>query len=365
MPTVNMLPSRRQVLRRGAALAAATMASGASPLHAAVADKIKIGFFGTAHSHAGGKAAAIRKMPELFEVVGVVEPDEHLRPIHSKRPEYDGLPFTSEEQLLNTPGLAAVLIETAVKDLIEPAIRFASAGLHIHLEKPGSASLPAMRKLLDELARHKRILQLGYMFRRNPAFEICFQAAREGWLGDIYEINAIMGKFASPGERRDMIAFPGGTMFELGCHLIDAMVTLLGKPTAVHSFLRKTHPAIDDLADNALAVCEYSHALATIRSADNDVEGSSRRQFVINGDLGTAAILPLEPPQLRLRLKAPAAGFAAGTHQVPLRKMPGRFEDQLHDFAQIIRGDKPLDYPPEHDLAVLETVLQASGMSIT
>ena len=42
--------------------------------------------------------------------------------------------------------------------------------------------------------------------------------------------------------------------------------------------------------------------------------------------------------------------------------MPGRYDDQLADFARIIRGEMALDYGPEHDLAVHETLLKASGM---
>ena len=203
---------------------------------------------------------------------------------------------------------------------------------------------------------------MGYMFRRNPAFEFCFRAVREGWLGEVYEINAVMGKVAGTGERNDMAQFSGGTMFELGCHLIDAMVTLLGKPQQVHSFLRQTHPKPDKLTDNSLAVCEYANATATIRSDANDVEGNSRRSFTICGDRGTASILPLEPPQLSLTLAQSQGDYVKGRQTIALPRMPGRFDDHLSDFARIILGKKEPDYTAEHDLAVLETVLRASGM---
>jgi len=249
-----------------------------------------------------------------------------------------------------------------VKDLVPTATRLASAGLHLHVEKPGGPSLPAFANLLDIVRQKGRILQMGYMFRRNPAFEFCFRAVREGWLGEVYEINAVMGKTASAGERNDMAEFPGGTMFELGCHLIDAMVTLLGKPQQVHSFLRQTHTQRDRLADNSLAVCEYANATATIRSDANDVEGNSRRSFLICGDRGTATILPLEPPQLSLTLAKAQGDYVKGKQTIALPHMPGRFDDHLADFARIILGQKELDYSPEHDLTVLETVLRASGM---
>ena len=41
-------------------------------------------------------------------------------------------------------------------------------------------------------------------------------------------------------------------MFELGCHIIDAVVTVLGKPTKVTAFNRQTFPDQDSLLDNCL-----------------------------------------------------------------------------------------------------------------
>jgi hypothetical protein len=41
--------------------------------------------------------------------------------------------------------------------------------------------------------------------------------------------------------------------------------------------------------------------------------------------------------------------------------MPGRYDEQLIELARIIRGEKESEYGPEHDLAVQEAVLKASG----
>jgi hypothetical protein len=83
-----------------------------SVVRAAPPPRIRIGQIGTAHAHASGKTDAMRKSTE-FEFVGVVEPD----PVHRARAEqnrtYAGVSWLTEEQLLNTPGLRAVTVETA------------------------------------------------------------------------------------------------------------------------------------------------------------------------------------------------------------------------------------------------------------
>ena len=100
----------------------------------------------------------------------------------------------------------------------------------------------------------------------------------------------------------------------------------------------------------------------TVRSALMEVNGGRRRQMVVCGDQGTIAIRPLEPPQLSLTLAKPQGNFSAGTHSVPLPKLGGRYDGDFKDLAQIIRGEKRPDYSVQHDLAVQEAVLLASGL---
>lgn len=327
--------------------------------------KIKVGQVGTAHAHASGKMDALRKLTDYYEVVGVVEPDPALREAARRQATYRDLPWMSEEQLLNTPGLQAVAVETAVHDLIPTAARCVAAGMHLHLDKPAGASLPAFKKLLDEATGKKLTIQMGFMFRNNPAFQFCFRAVREGWLGEVFELHAVISKKSPADQRRPLLEFAGGTMFELGCHVIDATVAVMGKPERVTPFLRCTRPDLDNLADNTLAVLEYPQATCTVRSSVVEVEGGQRRQFVVCGDKGTIDIRPLEPPTLRLALEKPRDAFRQGYQEVPLPKMPGRYDDQLAELAKIIRGEMGHPYPPAHDLAVQETVLLASGMPVT
>jgi predicted dehydrogenase len=327
-------------------------------------DRVQVGQIGTAHAHAAGKMSTLRKLEADYKVVGVVEPDAALRRKWQNHPAYRGLKWMTEEELLGTPGLQAVAVETAVRDLVPTAARCVAAGMHLHLDKPAGESLAAFRALLDGATRRNLTVQMGYMFRSNPAFQFCFRAVREGWLGEVFELHGVMSKMVDAQARRRLAQYAGGTMFELGCHLIDALVAALGKPDRVTPYVRRTRPDQDNLADNMLAVFEYPKATATIRSAVVEVDGFRRRQFVVCGDQGTVDIRPLEPPRLLLALAEPREGFRRGYQEVDLPAMPGRYDDQLAELAQVIRGEKPSPYPPAHDLAVHEAILLASGLPL-
>ena len=126
--------------------------------------------------------AMVKKSAD-FEVVGIVEPDERLRRAAEKNRAYDGVRWMTEAELLATPGLRAVVVETEVKDLLSVAGRCVAAGMHIHLDKPAGESLATFRGLLADAGQRGLTVQLGYMFRYNPGFELCFRAVLEGWLG--------------------------------------------------------------------------------------------------------------------------------------------------------------------------------------
>jgi predicted dehydrogenase len=327
------------------------------------AGKIRIGQIGTAHAHAAGKMETLRKSPD-FEVVGVVESDPSRRAAAEKSPTYADLKWMTQEELLNTPGLQAVAVETAVKDLVPTGAHCLAAGKHIHLDKPGGESLPAFKALLDDATRRKLTVQMGYMFRYNPAFQLCFQLVREGALGEIFSIDTAMSKLIGAKERNGLLPYRGGSMFELGCHVIDAVVTILGRPDKVTPHRRSVSALGDGWSDNDLAVFDYPRATATVRSAMVEVDGGARRNFVVCGTKGTFDIRPLEPAGARLALDAPHGEFKKGYQDVPFPKSSGRYDRDFADLAKVIRGEKGFAFTPEHDLAVEETLLLACALPV-
>jgi predicted dehydrogenase len=343
----------------GLASATATRAQNTS----APASKIRIGQIGTGHAHAAGKIETIRKSDE-FELVGVVEEDPALRAKAEQNRAYAGVPWMSKDQLLSSAGLQAVAVETQVKDLLPTAALCVSHGKHIHLDKPAGESLPPFKALLDDATRQKLTVQMGYMLRYNPAFQLLFQLLKEGALGEVFSIDTAMSKLIGASERKVLLPYRGGSMFELGCHVIDAVVTVLGRPTKVTSHMRAVSSLQDGLSDNDLAVLDYPNATATVRSALVEVEGGSRRQFVVCGTKGTFDIRPLEPAAARLALDKPHGQYKKGYQDVTFPKPSGRYDSDFADFAKCIRGEKALAYTPEHDLIVQETLLLACGMPL-
>jgi len=350
--------SRRKFLATTAGSLAAS-----SGLLAADKPRIKIGQIGTKHPHASGKLDAILKFPETFEFVGLVEPDAERRKEMAQKKPYAGLPWMSEEELLSTEELKAVAVETDIANLVPTAMRVLKAGLHIHLDKPAGESLEQCKAMHSLATERGLTIQMGYMLRYNPAFEFAHQLLRDGWLGEITEISGMIGKYMNDSGRLQLAQYEGGGMFELACHLIDQVVSLLGEPEKVTAHTRRTFPDKDTFADNQMAVFDYPKAIATIRCNHIDPMGGARRQFSITGTEGTFEIRPLEPqPKGRLGLYRPRGDFKKGYQDVEFERPSGRYDAEFLDLAKIIRGEKKLAWDAAHDVATHEAVLQAGEM---
>ena len=342
-------------------------ALGAEPLFSAIsqsAGPVRVGQIGTKHAHAGGKMSAMRKFPDLFDVVGVAEPDDQQRERMKNDLAYQDLKWMAEEELLNLNGLEAVAVETHVDQLLDTAERCVDSGKHIHLDKPAGTSLSQFKKICSAADAQRLMIQMGYMFRSNPAFRFTFNAVRKGWLGDIFQVHCEMSKKVSNASRRSLSRFPGGSMFELGCHLIDAVVTVLGQPKNVSAFNRNSRPEFDNLKDTCLAVFEYPNATASIRSSVCEVNGGQRRQFVVCGTKGTIVIRPLEPFRVSLTLESDTGDYKRGTHSIELPVSTGRYDGDMQHFAAVIRGKQIAEYNTTHDLIVQEAILRASEMPV-
>jgi predicted dehydrogenase len=265
--------------------------------------------------------------------------------------------------LLNEPGLQAVLVETRVHDLLDTAERCIAAGKHVHLDKPAGQSLAQFERLLQNAARQQLLVQMGYMYRYNPAILLLREFHSQGWLGEVFEVQAVMSKVVPPAERQRLAEYPGGILFELGCHLIDLTIGVLGAPDEITGFSTYSAPLRDGLADNMLAVLSYPRAIATIKSSAMEVEGFARRHFVVCGTEGTFHLQPLDSPSATIALGRPRASYRRGLQTVEFPKFY-RYVADAQDMASIIRGEKASDFGYEHDLAVQRGLLQACGLPL-
>jgi predicted dehydrogenase len=335
------------------------MAASGAPA-AAENKRIRVAVFGTVHGHARSKIRALRALPE-YEFVGICRPDPD-QPDHGD--VLEGVRWLSLEEILQDSSIELVAVESRIEHNLQYAQKFVSAGKFVHLDKPPGENLPALRELLAEAARRNRVVQMGYQWRYHPGMQAAIEAARNGWLGQVYAMRANIDKPTAPEERRQLARFRGGMMFEDGCHLIDRAVALFGKPRKVTGFLKHDSPLPDGLADNTLAVLEYDRALAEISVAAFQPHGNQYRCLEILGANGKATVQPYAPARLMLDLKEAAGPYKAGTQMLEPAMPPGpTYAPDFREMAHIIRDGAKPSYSPEHDLIAQQALLEACGIT--
>lgn len=333
--------------------------------------RVRIGQIGVCHEHAAAKMRTLRLRPDLFEVVGVADDrastaakfaGSDLRP-------YEGIALMTEAELLDAPGLEAVVVEVPNLDLVPTAMRCLARGLPIHMDKPGGDDATAFRRLRQAYETRNLPFQMGYMFRGNPAFRWIRQAVCNGWLGEVFEVQASMSHdYGGEPYQAYLGQLPGGILFNLGCHLIDFVVALLGRPTDIATFLKSAPGDLDRIQNNGLAILEYPHATATLRACSRETDGLNARRLKVCGTKGTADLCPLErfdgqPLQLRLNLRDGNEEWPAGAHVLSFGPVRDRYECELEDFVRFVRGMATSPYGCGHDCLVQEALLAASGIS--
>lgn len=325
--------------------------------------KIKIGQIGIGHNHGSAKMQAVRKFPELFEVVGYAEENPRWIEKRGDLPEYEGLTRMSVAQIIEKSD--AVLIESDVWNLDKYARMCIEAGKHIHMDKPASESPEEYREMLTMAKEKGLVVQLGYMYRYNPAVLKCFEHIKNGDLGEIYSINAEMSTGHSPEYKRWLTNFGGGIMYILGSHLVDLIVYILGRPKKITSFLKHTGMDGIDLEDNNLAVLEYDKALCRVFVSSVEVNGWGRRQFMVSGSKGTVNIVPLEKkchmtysdksiatkPYMDMKIDVDVDDVVDGC----------RYDIMIQDFYEYVVGMKENPFTYEHDALVQEVLSEIVG----
>lgn len=153
--------------------------------------RLRIGQIGIGHNHGSGKMEAVRNFPELFEIVGYAEEDEAWRRERGDLEIYRDIPLLSVDEVIKKAD--AVLVECDVWNLTKYAKLCVDAGKHLHMDKPASGMLEEFRSVLDTARCKGLTVQMGYMYRYNPAVQKCMELVHSGELSKLFII-----KFAEP-----------------------------------------------------------------------------------------------------------------------------------------------------------------------
>ena len=336
---------------------------------------IRIGLIGVnEHSHCVQMHTRFCQYKDFFEVVGIAYPENEktrlpqtVERLHNswQAAGIAPVPEMTVEEILNDPTIEAVGIETDEIYCTKYALLAAKAGKHIHMEKPGGRELADFEELIKIVKEKDLIFCPGYMYRYNPYVQELFGVIERGELGKIQAVEAQMSRWDQPETRQWFSNFKGGMMFFLGCHLVDLIYRIQGKPQRVIPLNKST--GLDDVhtEDFGMAVLEYPYGTSFARIISTERGGYRRRQLVVTGTKGTWELKPFEwgtEAQMYTRRNISMRKRWGDPGEDSVTEAYDRYENMLIHFARCVRREQENEFTPDYELEVFKLLLQCCGV---
>lgn len=329
--------------------------------------KIKIAQIGTScNSHGNFIFNSLKKQSDVFEIVGFAFPENEREKFPGIMDAFDGYTVLTLDEVLNNPEVEAVTVETEECYLTRYALMVAEHGKHIHMEKPGSASLSDFEKLINTVKKNGSVFHTGYMYRYNPYVIELMEIIKNGELGEIISVEAQMNCAHSKELRKWLEKYKGGSLFFLGCHLIDLILQIKGTPENIIPLSRSTGLDGNSSEDFGMAVFEYKNGVSFAKVNSNEIGGFARRQLVVSGTKATVELNPIE-------MFAPSGQFTTKTEyhiaadwgnrgETVDSAVYDRYDAMMSSFAAMVRGEKQNPYTYDYELELYKTILKACGV---
>ncbi len=331
-------------------------------------DKLRMAQYGTKHGHAEGVLQVMLDHPEV-EVVGIFEPDEARRAqVQNSDGAFGKVEFVDDPyEFLDDPTVDCVASEGANKESLGFTEEIVAAGKHVFYDKPAGNDYNRFENIVEIARAQGTMIQMGYMFRKHDGFERIANWARSGFLGQIFQVRAHMSTFIPEKNpegiqtgREGLAHFKGGIMYDLGGHMLDQVVWLLGRPNKVSRFFQNAASETQAMMDNTLGVFEYTNAMATVDISALEARPMARR-FEVYGTKGTAIMEPFEPAEtIKLTLEEDRGEYKKGINVVQIEDR-ARYVDTFAELVRNIKGESEPLRTLDHELLVQETLMRVTG----
>lgn len=340
--------------------------------------RVGVGFLAVTHPHVYTRADLLADF-EGVDLVAVFD-DEDDANAETFAERYSVERESTAASLLARDDIDAVIVESWTENMAGLAIAALEAGKAVLLEKPGGNNTAAIQSVVDAVERTGGHLTVGYMVRQSRSHERLKAILESGVLGRVtvarFHVSVPAPDAVSPWFNLETDV--GGVLFEDGCHMVDLVVDLFGKPSHVKAITPKYGDLTDAHGhlweDSAVCLLEWDTMAGTMSVVGWEAqEWLESWEIAIFGDKGSVFAGPL-PDRVHLFVREETESYSAGWtrwddtqfnvawldheakhvwHAVQHREF---YRSELNRFISDVReGGDPL-IPASHALMVTETI---------
>jgi scyllo-inositol 2-dehydrogenase (NADP+) len=270
-----------------------------------------------------------------------------------------------------------VVISTPNRTHVPLALAALGAGLPTVVDKPLAATVMDARRVVDAARRAGVPLSVYQNRRFDGDYRTLLGLRDTGTLGTIHRFESRLERWrpALKGGWREL-ASPeeaGGLLYDLGTHLIDQALYLLGPVTQVYAEVRRLRPGAETDDDVFLALTHASgaraHLWTSVLAADHQL------RFRVLGSRGAYMKYGSDPQEAALRGGQVPGGEGWGvesrddwgtltddTGSRAIATEAGAYQDFYAGMARALRGGAPVPVDPDDAIATL-AVIEAAQRS--
>jgi len=213
--------------------------------------------------HAGNLAGRIPRV----ELVRVVDADEEIARKIARGLGVSGW-STRYEDLLEDPGIEAVVIASPTPlhaGMVEAAAR---AGKHVFCEKPLSLDMERTHEVVRAVRSAGVRMQVGFHRRFDPDYRAAREKIAGGDIGEVYLFRTSLRDMRSPGF--DYIKGSGGFFADVTLHDFDTARWMIGEIEEVTAFgAALSDPGFEEVGDIDNAVVALRFVTGALGVVDN------------------------------------------------------------------------------------------------
>lgn len=200
-----------------------------------MAKKLKIGIIGSGGIAQGCHMKGYESIPDLCEMVAVCDANPEIA---KQAADKFGITrtYTDHREMLADPEIDAVSVATPNKYHKQPTIDALLAGKHVICEKPLGMNAEECREMCRTAKETGKILQVGLQSRFSGPLRFMKDYVDAGNMGHVYYARAqALRRRGVPawGVFIDKEKQGGGPLIDIGVHVLDLTLFLMGYPKPV------------------------------------------------------------------------------------------------------------------------------------
>ncbi len=270
----------------------------------------------------------------------------------------------SVEEMLADIGIQLVVIATPSYSHYELAKQCLREQRHVIVDKPFTLKSEEAAELIRMARERKRLLTVYQERRWDGDFKTVRQVIAAGELGRLMSYESHYDRFRAQPRRdvwRESGGPGGGTLFDLGPHLIDQALTLFGHPDTIAASVRvvRDDAVVDDAWDLFLEYQRPHPATVTLRATLTACIPGPR--YRLHGTRGSFVKFGIDPQedQLKAGMGFDSPGFGeeperawgelriCGGETRRVRTQRGDYRGFYENVRDTLLGKAELDVKPE------------------